>query len=378
MQKKKSPQDNMTRERIYASAYTFCALALLLTGNLMLASPSDVIAANKKTGNEASSAKGTVTLYGHIDELAYVLSSSGVRVTGGKLPGIIDKISLGSAAAYSGIRKGDKVLKASLDENSVVLDIERKGRVYQTKIATNVKGLKSEFEARKIPFSFGDSPFDKELRTLGKCELVVLVDRSKSMADDHAGCPGEISKWMWMKEQIDNLFLATDRVLEEGFNIGLFNDGLQMRRDVTLWDLRQVFDSIHPSGDHKSISNALQTTINDYFYKRKPGDKPLMVAVLTDGLENTGAPLQEVLIEASKKMKRPGEVVVTFLQIGESIRAEELFDDLDRNLVAKGARYHMVHFRPFAELRNRGVIYELLQAVKEVTLDKSAKTAAAQ
>ena len=325
----------------------------------------------------SKSASGAVTLYGRIDELSYVMSSSGVRVIGGKLPGIIDKISLGSSAAYSGLQKGDKVLKASLDEDTVILDIERKGRKYQTKIATNVKGLRSEFEARKIPFSFGDSPFDKELKSLGNCELVILLDRSQSMGDDHAGCPGDITKWMWSKEQIDNVFLATDRVLEEGFNLGLFGDRLQMRNGVTLYDLRQVFDNIRPAGSAKDISGALQTTMNDYFYHRKPGSKPLMIAVITDGLQNSGAPLQDVLIEASKKMNRPGEVVITFLQVGESIRAEELFDDLDRHLVAKGARYHMVHFKPFSELRIRGVLYELMMCVKEVTQDKTAKAKAA-
>ena len=322
---------------------------------------------------DTSSASGNkpFTLYGRIDELTYVMSSSGVRIGGGKLPGIVDKISLGSAAAYSGLQKGDKVLKAALDENSVVLSIERKGKVYQTRIATNVKGLRSEFEARKIPFSFGDSPFDKELKTLGNCELVVLVDQSKTMGDDHAGCPGDISKWMWTKEQIDNLFLATDRVLEEGFNLGLFSDRVQIRTGVTLYDLRQVFDNVRPAGDNKNISGALETAMNDYFYHRKPDSKPLMVAVITDGLQNTGPSLQDVLIEASKKMKRPGEVVVTFLQVGESIRAEELFDDLDRNLVAKGAKYKMVHFKPFSELRNRGVVYELLMCVKEVRPPKA-------
>lgn len=351
-------------------------LMLAISASPLLAKDQVKTSTSGSSSTISKSPDGSIKLYGRIDELSYVMSSSGVRVMGGKLPGIVDKISLGSSAAYSGLQKGDKVLKATLDENTVILDIERKGRVYQTKIATNVKGLRSEFEARKIPFSFGDSPFDKELKSLGNCELVILLDRSLSMADDHAGCPGDITKWMWSKEQIDNVFLATDRVLEEGFNLGLFNDRFQMRSGVTLYDLRQVFDNIRPAGAGKDISGALQTTMNDYFYHRKPASKPLMIAVITDGLQNTGAPLQDVLIEASKRMNRPGEVVITFLQVGESIRAEELFDDLDRHLLAKGAKYHMVHFKPFSELRMRGVLYELLMCVKEVTQDKTAKATA--
>lgn len=321
--------------------------------------------AQTRAQKKADGKSSNITLYGEIDELSYLCSSAGLRISGGKLPAIVDKICLGSSAAYSGLRCGDKVLSAKWDDNSITLGIERKGQKYQALIATNVKGLKSAFESRKIKFSVGDSPFDTELRQLGKVKVVILLDRSLSMGDSHAGVPGDISKWMWCKEQIDNVYLATDRVLEEGFDIVLFNDRIEQRNGVTLWDLRQVFESIRPAGEHKNIALPLNSVLNDYFSRsNKSRNKPCIVLVITDGIQNTGTPLQEVLIEASKNMRHPGEVVVSFLQVGDSIRAEELFDDLERNLVAKGARYNMAVFKPFSELRNRGVLYELLQSVK--------------
>lgn len=326
-----------------------------------------VSAASPKAGKAASKDKsGGITLYGEIDELSYLCSSTGLRISSGKLPGKVEKISLGSAAAYSGLRTGDTVLNASYDDDSVTLDIDRNGKKYQTKIATNVKGLRSEFENRKIKFSFGDSPFDAELKKLRDIKVVILLDRSKSMGDMHSGVPGDISKWLWCKEQIDNVYLATDRVLEGGFDIYLFSDRVEAKTGVTLFDLRQVFDGARPRGEHKDIGTPLQGVIKDYFSRRTPKSKPCIVVVITDGIENTGPPLQDVLIDASKQMTRQGEVVVTFLQIGESITGEELFDDLDRNLVAKGAKYHMAEYKTFAELRNRGVLYELLQAAKEI------------
>ena len=315
---------------------------------------------------KTAKAEKPVLLFGQIDELSYLCSSTGLRLSSGKLPGKIDKISLGSAAAYSGVKTGDTVLNARYDDNSVTLDIERKGKRYQAKIATNVKGLREEFENRKIKFSFGESAFDKELKKLRDVKVVILMDRSKSMAETHAGVPGDISKWMWCKEQIDNVYLATDRLVEGGFDIHLFSDRVDTRTGVTLFELRQVFDNARPSGDRKNIGAPLNSVLNDYFSRRTEKSKPCIVLVITDGTENIGPPLQEVLIDASKKMKRQGEVIVTFLQIGESITAEELFDDLERNLVAKGASYNMVIYKPFAELRNRGVLYELLTALKEI------------
>ncbi len=321
-----------------------------------------------------ASKPASLMLFGEIDEFSYMCSSAGVKLSSGKFPAIVNKISLGSAAAYSGLKTGDKVLSAKYDDSAITLGIERNGKPYSARIATNVKGLKEEFESRKIKFSFGDSPFDKELKQLRDIKVVLMVDRSKSMEDMHAGVPGDVSKWIWCKEQVDNVYLATDRVLEGGFDIHLFSDRVDSRLGVTLWELKQVFDSVRPSGEHKNIAGPLSSVLNEYFSRRTPKSKPCIVLVLTDGVENVGPPLQDVLIEASKKMTRPGEVVVTFLQVGESISAEELFDDLDRNLVAKGARYHMVNYKPFAELRNRGVLYELLQSVKDISKAPKSST----
>ncbi len=344
--------------------------AFLLSVAGVIGAPA-AFAETKKTKTSQTKSQG-ITLYGQIDEMSYFTSSAGVRLSNGKLPATVEKISLGSAAAYSGLRTGDTVLSAKYDDTAIVFDIERKGKKYQARVATNVRGLKDEFESRKIKFSFGDSAFDKELKQLRDIKVVLLVDRSLSMADMHAGVPGDVSKWIWCKEQIDNVYLATDRVLEGGFDVYLFNDRIESRLGVTLWDLKQVFDTVKPAGEHKNIGSPLNSILHEYFSRRSPKSKPCIVVVLTDGTENVGPPLQEVLIDASKQMTRPGEVVVTFMQIGDSISAEELFDDLDRNLVAKGAKYHMVNYKPFAELRNRGVLYELLQSVKDISKPPSS------
>ncbi len=335
-------------------------------------SPSAHVAQRAVRGSSA--AASAVKLYGEIDELSYICSAAGVKIQGKSLPSRIAKISLGSAASYSGLREDDRVIDARVEDNVIELTIERKGRRYQARIATDVKGLRSEFESRKIPFSFGDSPFDKEMKTISQCDVVLLLDRCLSMDDRNSGCPGDLSKWMWCKQQIDSLFLATDRVLDGGFNLVLFNSTYQSRNGSTLFDLKEIFSRIKPEGIGKNISLPVKTVMDDYFRRRKPDSKPLLVMVITDGLENRGDPLQDVLIEESAKMKRQGEVIVSFLQVGQSISAEDLFDDLDRNLVSKGARYHMVNYKPFAEVRNKGLLWELLACVHEA-LQNAPKSA---
>lgn len=309
----------------------------------------------------------TVKLYGEINDLSILCSSGGIKLSKNMLPAKIEQISLGSAAAYSGARSGDNVLKAEVTDNLLTLTLERKGKVYQTKIATDVKGLRAEFESKGIKWSIGDSPFDNQLRTLAGCDITIMLDRCATMADNHAGCPGDLSKWMWCKQQIDNVYLATNRVLDEGFRLVLFNDTFQVRKDVTLWDLKEFFARNQPAGVRKNISKPLESILEDYFKSRKPTSKPSVIIVMTEGTENVGAPLQDVLIEASRKMNRQGEVVVAFMQIGESLHGEELFDDLDRNLVAKGAKYPIAHFKPFSQLRNKGLLWEVVSVVTNAT-----------
>lgn len=326
-----------------------------------------VMAAPRKPSSSGVAKTKPVLLRGRIDELSYLCSSAGLRLSGSSLPATVEKIALGSAAAYSGLQEGDKVVRADTEDDAIILRIVRGGKQYQSKIAVNVYGLRKEFETRKIKFSMGDSPFDKELGSLKDCHVAILLDRCLSMADRNAGCPGDISKWMWCSQQINNLYAATSRVHDSGLDVVFFNDTYQIRRGVTLWDLKQIFDQSKPAGSRKNISQPLNEVLNDYFRKRNETSKPQVILVLTDAIQNVGAPLQEVLIEASNKMTRPREVIVSFLQIGDSILAEELLEDLDRNLVAKGARYHLVNYKPFSEVRTKGLLRELLDATHEAT-----------
>lgn len=343
-----------------AGSLLLCGIAFAISAVLLTASL-------KCDGAEKAPSDKKVTLYGEVNDLDILCSAAGVKLTRNNTPAQVGKISLGSAAAYSGVRTGDKVLNAEISDNMLVLTVERNGTKYQAKIATDVKGLRAEFEHRKVKYSFGDSPFDEQLKTLANCDITIMVDRCATMADNHAGCPGDLTKWSWCKQQVDNLFLATNRLLEEGFRLVLFNDTFQTRNNVTLWDLKEFFARTKPEGARKDISTPLASLLDEYFKRRTPKSKPCLIVVLTEGTHNVGQPLQDVLIEASKRMTRQGEVMLTFMQVGDSLHGEELFNDLDRNLQAKGARYDLATYIPFSELRNKGLLWEMIAAVKDTT-----------
>jgi hypothetical protein len=323
------------------------------------------LACHADADEKKSPAKKPVKLYGQIDELSYLSSGSGISLTSGKLPARVAKISLGSTAAYSGLKEGDTVTDAEVGPNSIDLTVKRNGKSYRASIATNVAGLKADFKRRNIPLTYASSAFDKELEALGKCKIVVMIDRCESMGEINAGVPGDLTKWAWCQQQVDNMYIGTERVLNKGFDIVLFNDKLERRNRVNLFDLKQVFQRIKPEGTQKRLSAALDSVLQDYFKSKDRGKEPLVVAVLTDG-GNVGIPLQQVLIEASKQATKPYEVNIIVLQVGTSFHGEDLFEDLDTNLVAKGAKYHILEYHTFAAVRNKGLLLELVTLVSRV------------
>jgi hypothetical protein len=324
--------------------------------------PPAVHAAEK----QAVKPQKTIKLFGQIDELSYLTSSAGIKLSSSKLPAKVLKISLGSSGSYSGIREGDELTDVKIDDDNLTLTINRNGKRYQANVATDVTGLKKEFETRKIKWSLGDAAYDKELQKLTQCELVLMIDKSASMLDNHAGVPGDQTKWIWCKQQVDNFYFSTARFFDKGFDLVTFGDHSQRWHNVSLWDLKMVFDRFKPEGTRKDIATPLNEVLTDYLHARKPDSKPLLVIVLTDGMKNEGAPLQSVLAEASQKMTRPREITVVFMQVGDSVFANDLFLDLDRNLQAKGAKYDIAEYMPFEELRNKGVLWNLLTTVKDI------------
>lgn len=338
-----------------------------------LLAPHTVLAETKQKAPQK-----TIKLFGEIDELSYMTSSAGIQLSSTKLPAKVLKLSLGSSGSYSGIREGDELTGVKYDDNNLVLTVKRNGKQYQANVATDVYGLKKEFETRKIKWSLGDAAYDKELQKLTQCEIVMMIDRSASMLDNHAGVPGDQTKWTWCKQQVDNFYFATSRILERGFDIVTFGERSQRWRNVSLWDLKMVFDRFKPEGLHKDIATPLNEVLTDYLHARKPDSKPLLVIVLTDGVKNEGAPLQSVLVDAAQKMGRQREITVVFMQVGDSMFANDLFLDLDRNLQAKGAKFDIAEYMPFEELRNKGVLWNLLATVKEIETSGAMSTKSTQ
>jgi hypothetical protein len=113
----------------------------------------------------------------------------------------------------------------------------------------------------------------------------------------------------------------------------------------------------------------LTARLNSYFAARNQYTKPLLIAVITDGIPFPPPEpdmVRDQLIRASGMMNNARDVTVVFFQIGGRDRfGHDYLHSLDTDLVRQGARFHYVHMIPFERLEQIGLAQALAQVVSQ-------------
>jgi hypothetical protein len=239
--------------------------------------------------------------------------------------------------------------------------------------------------------SFSATLSQQDLAILGTRDVVVLIDKSGSM--NELDCPvprgggramgminmfataagidrsmpaGVISRWDWAGSQLMSLAGATSGVLPRGIRTVFFDGNTTVYDNVRVQQIPQLFSRQRPEGT-TDVTGALREQFNDYFRRKdhNPQTRPLAIAVVTDGLPNNMNSLKSVLVNASKQVSRPDEIVVTFLQVGRERQGFELLTELDDGLYARGARFDIVDSKVFPEVARFGLARALVLAITE-------------
>jgi uncharacterized protein YegL len=175
------------------------------------------------------------------------------------------------------------------------------------------------------------------------------------------------SRWQWCSEQTDNLSQQLQTALssppDKNIRVVLFNDRYKVFKDVDLNSVPTFFANNRPSGN-TNANAALRSQLREYFAARDQEEnvKPLLVAMITDGLPDDPLTLRQTIIDATKKMRNPGEIAITFLQVGVDPKATQYLRDLDHGLGSR-AKYDIVTSKSFDQLNKSGLALALLDAV---------------
>jgi Mg-chelatase subunit ChlD len=336
--------------------------ALLCTITLLVAAaPQAKSAPQAKAAPQAKSpSTSSITLSGEVNILAGACAASGFTIKGNKLPAVVEKVRMGSAAAYAGLSAGDRILTGQIGENKMFLAIERSGKRYavalqytpdnlaadaareaarnnpKLKLATGIISPEQErkLEAARVLAAAATESVD--WRKLRDYEIVVMVDSSGSMDDMLTSPP--MSKWQWCSKEIYNLAKEAERLGSGGFTLCTFETDHEIFANCTAANVRQLLQSRHPGGG-TDLATPLTEVIDRHFKKVKR--KSLLVVVITDALVSNDE-IENVLIAASKRVSSPQEAQFLFLQLGDDASGQELAQILDDELTTLGAPFDIV------------------------------------
>jgi hypothetical protein len=269
------------------------------------------------------------------------------------VPGNVSSNSLIDPQAFNSLSpqmapKGPFNLNANT--NSVAMQTDRFGRPI---VDVNAPG--------QFPVVDVNSP----LRILGNYQLELIVDQSLSMGNKD--CPGGLTRWDWCGMQAVDLSRAISSFVPEGLTITPFNEGFNVHKNVNPQDIVTLFRTGRRHWGTQ-LAEPLANRINSFFKNRNRNPKPLLIAIITDGIPfpppEPEMVIQE-LVKATKRMSNPFEVTVVFFSIGGRDRfGHNYLQYLDQNLFKDGARFHLVHTFPFEQLQQIGLANALVQTMQ--------------
>ncbi len=214
-----------------------------------------------------------------------------------------------------------------------------------------------------------------DLQRLAKHDVVLLIDRSSSMAslDCPAGKGGAkigmlpallglpimaTSRWEWCQHQTADLSRQTQGIFQQGITIVLFSSGFVTLPNVTVDAVPRIFENNFPMGG-TNLAPPLAMQIGEYFRRRQMSNgraRPVMIGVITDGCPTNKMAVKEAIVEATQMMRDPQEITIVFFLIGAmDFMGERFVNDLATNLTRQGARYQIVKQVTFSELQRLGL-----------------------
>ena len=217
------------------------------------------------------------------------------------------------------------------------------------------------------------------VQLLSNFDLELIVDSSLSMR--RRDCPNFLSRWEWCGMQTKELSRALAPFVDKGLTLTEFASDYQVYPNSRPERINQLFENPDFMWGTK-LAEPLQDRLSNFFARRRSGSKPMLIAVITDGVP---APRYEpmlviqTLINATKKMRDASEVTVVFFQIGGSDeKGRRFLSELDYNLVKYGARFDIVRTVSFEHLQKVGLSQALVQTVRDFAVQSKSRKSASK
>jgi hypothetical protein len=140
--------------------------------------------------------------------------------------------------------------------------------------------------------------------------------------------------------------------------------GFQSYQNLLSEQLKQVLD-LHFPPDNLNLLDGLTMVLERYFaQKAAQATKPngAMILVLIDGEPQDRIAIARLIVHATQKLDRDGELGIGFVQLGDDLIARGFLNALDENLQTAGAKFDVVHTTTIEDIQPACLV-EFLQAV---------------
>lgn len=204
------------------------------------------------------------------------------------------------------------------------------------------------------------------VQVLSNFDLELIVDSSLSMR--RTDCPNFLSRWEWCGLQTKELSRALVPYVPKGFTLTSFASEYHVYPNSSPGRINDLFENPAFMWGTK-LAEPLQDRLANFFARRQTGSKPMLIAVITDGVPSPRYEpmlVVQTLVNATKRMHDASEVTVVFFQIGGSDeKGRRFLSELDYNLVKYGARFDIVRTVSFEHLQKVGLAQALVQNVQD-------------
>lgn len=229
-----------------------------------------------------------------------------------------------------------------------------------------------------------------DLQILASSDVLIMQDRSSSMGealdkmnDDDGDFLKRIlqggslyvpslsmSKWEWCLWQASDLTRQGARVPNWTMTLVMFSNEFDVYHNVSLQQIPQIYNRNGIFIGTK-LARPLEEQLQGHFRMGLLGKKrPLVVAVVTDGKPQDMEELVSVIVNATRQMKNPKDVHITFLQVGCDRKGIRKLAELDSGLVLQGAKYDIVDVVPFTHLSQAGLARTLVDTIRADNLSR--------
>jgi hypothetical protein len=194
-------------------------------------------------------------------------------------------------------------------------------------------------------------------------DYTLLIDKSGSMSQKDR--PGGRSRWACAEESTLAFAAKCEELDPDGLTLYVFAGRFRRYDNVTADRVALVFRENEPCGS-TDLAAVLRHALDAYFARKAAGKaRPETIVVITDGEPDDQGAVLRVLIEASCRIQKDEEIAITFIQIGNDVKARCFLEVIDDELTSAGARFDICDTVTLEDVEALGLTEVLLRAITD-------------